>query len=131
MDHLFSSVVKVQRLTKTRTDGVTSMAWNDQPAPLSAVRCRLDLNFLRPGKDIPMAQDAGTVPDRIGVMFCSASVPLRAGDRIVTVSGPVAGIFDIKVIPDVALDYASGHHIEVQIVETVQNLEAPRTWPND
>lgn len=129
MDHLFSSVVKVQRLTKTRTNGVTEMSWVDQAAPLNAIRCRLDLNFLRPGKDIPAADNAGTAPDRIGVMFCRATAGIRAGDRIVTVSGPVTGVFDIKVIPDIALDYSSGHHIEVQIVETVQTLDSPREWP--
>jgi hypothetical protein len=129
MDHLFSSVVKVQRLTKTRVDGVTQMTWVDQPSPLNAIRCRLDLNFLRPGKDIPPAQEAGTVPDRIGVMFCRPNNALRAGDRIVTVSGPVSGVFDLKVIPDIAVAYSAAHHIEVQIVESVQSLEPPRAWP--
>lgn len=127
MDHLFSSVVKIQRLVKTRVDGVTDTRWVDQATPLNAIRCRLDLNFLRPGKDVPQAYEAGVAPDRIGVMFTYAGLPLKAGDRIVTVSGPVTGIFDIKTIPDVALDYSSGHHIEVQIVETVQNLSG--TWP--
>lgn len=128
MDHLFSSVVKVQRLTRTRTDGVTEMSWVDQPAPLNAIRCRLDMNFLRPGKDVPAAQEAGTVPDRIGVMFCRP-VPIRAGDRIVAVSGPVTGTFDLKTIPDLPPDYSSVHHMEVQVVETVQSLESPREWP--
>lgn len=128
MDHLYSSVVKIQRLTKTRNDdGVTETSWVDQPSPLNAIRCRLDLNFLRPGKDIPPAYEAGTAPDRIGVMFCRAGLPLRAGDRVVTVSGPVEGTFDLKVIPDVAVGYATAHHIEVQIVETVQNLAGK--WP--
>lgn len=128
MDHLFSSVVKVQRLVRTRTDGPSVMAWVDQEAPLNAIRCRLDLSFLRPGKDIPPAYDAGVIPDRIGIMFCRP-VDLRAGDRIVAVSGPVVGTFDIKSIPDIALAYSSGHHIEVQIVETVQSVQASRTWP--
>lgn len=128
MDHLFSSVVKVQRLQKTRgEDGVTEVDWVDQVTPLNYIKCRLDLNFLRPGKDIPPAYEAGVVPDRIGIMFCRANLPIKAGDRIVTVSGPVTGVFDIKSIPDVALDYSSGHHIEVQVVETVQNLV--NKWP--
>lgn len=127
MDHLFASVVKVQRLTRTRTDGVTKMEWLDQPAPLNAIRCRLDLNFLRPGKDVPPAYEAGTAPDRVGVMFCRANNALRAGDRIVTVSGPVSGVFDLKVIPDIAVDFSSAHHIEVQVIESVQNLDGK--WP--
>jgi hypothetical protein len=130
MDHLFSSVVKVQRLTRTRVDGITEMSWVDQDAPLNAIRCRLDLNFLRPGKDVPAAQEAGAIPDRIGVMFCRSGLPLRAGDRIVAVSGPVEGIFDIKTLPDVAVGYSAGHHIEVQIVETVNNTSVSSKWPS-
>jgi hypothetical protein len=129
MDHLFSSVVKVQRLVRTRVDGMTEMTWVDQPAPLNAIRCRLDLTFLRPGKDAPPAQEVGTVPDRVGVLFSRVIPGLRAGDRIVTVSGPVTGTFDIKTIPDIAVDYGSAHHYEVQIVESVQSLEPPREWP--
>lgn len=127
MEHLYSSVVKVQRLGKTRDGDYTEITWNDQPAPLNYVKCRLDLNFLRPGKDAPPAYEAGVAQDRVGVMFCSASIPLRAGDQIVTISGPVTGTFSIKAIPDVALDYGSGHHIEVQIFETVQKLD--NVWP--
>lgn len=126
MDHLFSSTVKVQRVQKTRVDGVAVTTWVDQEAPLSAVKCRLDLNFLRPGKDVPATIEAGTAPDRIGVMFCR-KVGLKAGDRIVTIAGPVTGVFDIKSIPDDALDFSAAHHVEVQIVETVQNLAGK--WP--
>lgn len=129
MDHLFSSTVKVQRLTKSVQDGMAVTEWKDvTTSPLSRFKCRLDLNFLRPGKDAPPAYEAGVAPDRIGVMFCRASVPLRAGDRIVTVAGPVEGVFDIKTIPDVAINFSSGHHIEVQIVESVQNFQGRREF---
>jgi len=60
-------------------------------------------------------------------MFCRANNALRAGDRIVTVSGPVSGVFDLKVIPDIAVDFSSAHHIEVQVIESVQNLDGK--WP--
>lgn len=123
MEHLYSSTVKVQRTQMTVDNGQAIMGWVDQPAPLNAVKCRLDLNFIRPGKDVLPAVNAGRAPDRIGVMFVSASVPLKAGDRIVTLSGPVTGTFDIRVIPDIALDYAGGHHIEVQVLETNQLLD--------
>lgn len=122
MDHLFSSTVKIQRSQLTVVDGQAIMDWVDQPSPLQSVKCRLDLNFLRPGKDQPPAQEAGRAPDRIGVMFMSASIPIKAGDRLVTLAGPVTGTFDIRVIPDIALDYSTGHHIEVQITESTQQL---------
>lgn len=127
MEHLFSSTVKVQRLAKQNVNGMTQTGWSDVSS-IGAFRCRLDLNFLRPGKDLPPAYEAGKAPDRIGILFCNATVPLRAGDRIVTVSGPVTGVFDIRAIPDIATDYSSGHHIEVQIIESVQKNEPPRTF---
>lgn len=127
MDHLYSSVVKIQRLQIIVRDGKTPIHdWVDQP---KQVRCRLDLTFLRPGKDAPPAIEAGVAPDRVGIMFCSSAVDLQAGDRVVTVSGPVTGTFEIKAIPDVALDYSSGHHIEVQIFETNQTLTSPAMFP--
>ena len=127
MQHLFSSAVKVQRSQLTVVDGQATMSWQDQLAPLAYVKCRLDLNFIRQGKDALPAIEAGRAPDRVGVMFVAATVPLKAGDRIVTLSGPVSGTFDIRAIPDIALDYASGHHIEVQIIETNQQLAG--VWP--
>jgi hypothetical protein len=122
MEHLFSSVVRTEHMVESMSDGVPSWDWVPYGDARNAIRCRLDLNFIRPGKDAPPAQEAGRAPDRIGVMFCGSTAGIRAGDRIVTVSGPVVGTFDIKAIPDVAVDYASAHHIEVQIIETNQQL---------
>jgi len=119
--HLFSSRVRVERLQFTDVNGRRRNSWVVQPGILSNFACRLDLNFLRPGKDQPQAIEAGRAPDRIGVLFCGAEVPLQAGDRIVTLSGPVQGVFEILVVPDVAVAFSTGHHKEVQIVETNQN----------
>lgn len=87
--------------------------------------CRLDLQFLRPGKDTPAAEVAGAIPDREGIMFCDVSPLLQAGMQIVTIPDArgmevVKGVFEIKEMPDVALDFGSAHHIEVKIIETVQ-----------
>lgn len=132
MQHLFSSIVKVQRLQLTVTNGQTAaMDWVDQEGVLAAFPCRLDLVFLRPGKDAPPAYEAGRATDRIGIMFCGGTIPLQAGDRIVTISGPVQGTFDIRNIPDKALDFATAHHIEVQIVETNQTLTGATTFPSE
>jgi hypothetical protein len=122
MEHLYSSLVKAQKLQTTVNNGMAETVWVDLAAPLNSFKCRLDLNFLRPGKDAPPAYEAGVAPDRVGILFCSASLGLKAGYRIVTLSGPVSGTFDIRMVPDVAVDYDSAHHIEVQIVETPQSL---------
>ncbi len=132
MDHLFSSVVKVQRQQLRVTAGKTAeMSWVDQDPPLSAVRCRLDLVFLRPGKDAIPAYEAGRATDRMGIMFCRANIDLQAGDRIVTVSGPVTGTFEIRSIPDRAVGFSAAHHIEVQVVETNQTLDGPTSFPSE
>lgn len=119
MDHLFASLVKAQQTQTVVQDGMASVQWVDVPG-IDPFRCRLDLTFLRPGKDIPVAQEAGVVTDRIGVLFCSNTIPLKAGYRIVTLEGPITGTFDIRAVPDVAVAYAWAHHIEVQVIETPQ-----------
>ena len=38
------------------------------------------------------------------------------------------GTFEIRVIPDEAQDFAKTHHLEVQVIETNQNLTL-ENWP--
>lgn len=133
MNHLFSSVVRVERLQKVVVKGRSYTEWSVATDPDPAVahqfswlECRLDLNFLRPGKDAPAPVNAGVAPDRVGIMF-SDPAPLRAGDRLVAIPDAngrivVPGTFEIKAMPDYALDYSTQHHIEVQIVEVTQDL---------
>lgn len=132
MEHLYASEVKVQRLQLVVQSGRTAIHdWVDQTGVLASFRCRIDLNFVRPGKDAPPALNAGVATNRFGLLFCSASIPLQAGDRIVTLSGPVSGTFEIKAIPDTAQDFGSAHHIEVQIFETNQTLSGTSTFPSE
>jgi len=142
MEHLFNSAVRVERMQMIVVDGqpVTdyAQATDDDPAindMLQYLKCRLDLNFLRPGKDIPQAPVAGRAPDRIGLMLTSAYAPIRAGDRLVAIPNeqnkiPVAGTFEIRVSPDEAIGFSDQHHIEVQIIETGQEL-VTEEWPSE
>lgn len=132
MEHLYMSTVAVERIQLTSEDGQAVMDY-DVVEGLERVPCRLDLNFIRPGKDIPAAPVAGKAPDRMGLMFCDTYWDIRGGDRVKTVINadgkmPVSGTFEIKVIPDMAIDYDSAHHQEIQVVETNQNLSK---WPSD
>lgn len=134
ISHLLNSRVAVERLQMATHNGRAQMIWVTQPAPLNYVRCRLDLNFLRPGKDVPMAVEAGKAPDRIGVLFAEPDCGLKAGDRIRAVPNdvgliPQPGVFEIRVIPDGAQAYSAIHHIEIQIVEVAQQMAAPREFP--
>ena len=98
------------------------------------LQCRLDLTFLRPGKDQPAPVVAGRAPDRVGVCFFDLTAdaegaPLvRAGDRLKCVQGPIFGTFEIRLIPDVAQSLIGAHHIEVQVVEISKMLK-PGTSP--
>jgi hypothetical protein len=78
--------------------------------------------FVRPGKDAPMPLVAGRAPDRVGTLFCDPTPHLKAGDRIHAIDGPVTGTFEIRAIPDVAVGFGIGHHMEVQLIEVAQEL---------
>lgn len=141
MEHLYNSVVRVERLELTPVPGKRpAMTWvqatDEDPAIndlLQYLKCRIDMNFLRPGKDIPAAPEAGKAPDRMGLLITSAYAPLRAGDRVIAIPNernkiPVPGTFYLKVIPDAAQDYDDQHHLEVQIIEESQYL-SEANWP--
>ncbi len=85
--------------------------------------CRIDLTFQRPGKDEPMPVTAGRRPDRVGLMFCSNTDQILAGDRIRCLDGPIQGTFELRAMPDVVAGMRFAHHMEVQIVEVSQNMK--------
>lgn len=140
MDHLFNSTVKVEEQRLTVSNGLAETTWQIVEDPmLAALPCRLDLNFLRPGKDILPAPVAGKAPDRVGIMFTYPHAPLKAGYRVTAIPDPeypdlpipVKGTFEIRVVPDVAIDYSSAHHIEVQVVEVAQEPDEDFSWPGE
>lgn len=140
---LYRSIAQVTRLQASLvTGGTASVSWQpvtdildmwlDQPG---LIKCRLDLQFVRPGKDQPMPLVAGRAPDRVGVLFFDPAtdengLPLiKAGDRLVMVSGPVTGTFEMRVVPDPAQDLLGTHHMEVQVIETSQALQPGSLTP--
>lgn len=129
MRHLFNSVVSTYRVQQTNQAGIGVFDYVPMAGELSYVKCRLDLSFLRPGRDAPPPIEAGKALDRFGVLFCDVWVPFKAGDRIRTVNNdvgeqPVEGWFELRHVPDRAIDFSRAHHIEVQIVEVAQAVAA-------
>ncbi len=129
MRHLFNCRAEVLRQTGTVINGVLTSTFpkiSDVPDPYLGVAgelmCRLDLSFVRPGKDQPAPVVAGTAQDRIGVMFFSTTDAVKAGDRVRVLTGPVSGTFEIRAIPDPAQDRLTAHHMEVQVIEVAQAL---------
>ena len=95
--------------------------------------CRLDMNFIRPGKDVLPAPVAGRAPDRMGLLITYPYAPLRAGDRVVAIPNeqgeiPVEGTFELRVKPDEVVGYSARHHLEIQVIETGQEL-TENDWP--
>jgi hypothetical protein len=141
----YTSTCQVLRLSESlQSGGGMTWSWNEVTAVVDPVldqpgllMCRLDLTFIRPGKDQPPPMVAGRAPDRVGVCYFDlavgpGNVPLvLAGDRLECVAGPIFGTFDIRVVPDVAQDMFGGHHIEVQVVEVSQMLKpgSPTPFP--
>jgi hypothetical protein len=141
----YTSTCQVLRNDPQLNDmGAMNLGWIQVAAIVDPVldvpgllQCRLDLQFVRPGKDAPAPIVAGRAPDRVGVCYFDLAAdgngaPLvRAGDRLECVAGPVYGTFEIRVIPDVAQDLIGGHHIEVQVIECSQMLQpgSPTPFP--
>jgi hypothetical protein len=143
MRMFYTSVCQVLRVDPTFEPG-GGMTFNWEPASTMVdpvygqpgmLQCRLDLTFLRPGKDQPAPIVAGRAPDRTGVAYFGLhadadGVPMvRAGDRLKCVAGPIFGTFEIRLIPDVAQDMTGAHHVEVQVVEVSQQLRPPSPQP--
>lgn len=142
MRALFPSTAEVSRLSAVVSGGAASTTWtvpqvNMDPYldTLGQFKCRLDLQFVRPGKDQPQPIVAGRAPDRVGVLFFSlvtdtSGIPLvLSGDLITMVAGPINGTFEIRLIPDVAQDFVGAHHVEVQVIEVSQVLQPGSVTP--
>ena len=76
------------------------------------IKCRLDLNFVRQGKDPMWMATASRPEDRMGVFFFLPNAPLKVGLRAVMLKGP-GGIFQLRGAIDEAWGYDSLHHYEV------------------
>lgn len=80
------------------------------------IPCRIDLNFIRSGKDAMWLPSVARPEDRTGVMFFLPSAPLKAGIRAKITRGP-KGIFQLKGAIDEAWDFDSLDHLEVGVAE--------------
>lgn len=127
MRHLFPCTVEILEATTDIVEGARVQSWAkssetfDPNCAPGEMKCRLDLIFLRPGKDAPAPIVAGRSPDRTGVLFCNNTPSLQGGQIIKVISGPHLGaMFLLKMRPDEAQDFSGSHHIEVQVHEVNQ-----------
>lgn len=129
MRHLYNVCAQVLRLDGQMLHGTPTLSWTPITEVVDPVwgipgqlMLRLDLGFQRPGKDQPMPLAAGRAPDRIGVAVFDTTTLLKAGDRLLVLTGQPTGTFEIRSIPDVAVGFTQAHHMEVQVVEVAQAL---------
>lgn len=118
---LFPSIVRVLRPNPVMVDGVLTTTWQVVPG-MERIPCRLEVNFYRPGRDMPLPPQAGRAPDRLAVYWVAPSTRLLPGDHLECVSGPVSGTWQIRTLPDVAQNMRTLHHLEGQAVEVHSSL---------
>lgn len=90
---------------------------NDSP-----VKCRLDLNFIRQGRDSRWVDVAARPQDRAGTLFIDEEIlsrhgiQIKSGMRISMVRGP-KGTFQMQGAIDEAWGESDLHHYEIGVIE--------------
>jgi hypothetical protein len=92
------------------------------------LRCYLDLNYIRQGKDPQWSPEAGRATERSGVWFGEAGAPIRFGDRIKMLSGPL-GTFEVASAIDESWTPALMHHLEIGVQEVAQQRTRASRMP--
>lgn len=108
----------VKRLIEGEINGIATASWQ---TVATNVRCFLDLNFIRKGKDPIWTPEAGRKTDRSGVLFTGNTAPLQPGDRISMTKGPT-GTFEIQGAVDEAWRPTELHHLELGVIEVARQL---------
>lgn len=85
------------------------------------VRCFIDLNFIRKGKDPFWTEQAGRPADRTGVLFLLGDTPIKSGDRVIISKGP-KGSFSVEGAIDEVWTPSKLHHLEVGVREVATQL---------
>lgn len=130
--YLYTSTVVVTRLGMGGgagiQDGAANYTWVESDDVIDAklgipgkMKCKIDLQFVRPGLNAPMPAEAGSAIPRAGTLFFDLppkSYFVRSGDHIRVVKGAYFGaLFEITAIPESAQDVRGPTHMEAQIVE--------------
>ncbi len=118
---LLPSTVRLLRTQSQLVDGVLTSIWAPVPG-MERIRCRIEVGFYRPGKDMPMPVQAGRAPDRPAVYWCAPGTDLRPGDHMECLEGPVLGTWQIRTAPDRAQNMRHLHHLEGQCIEVAPSV---------
>lgn len=99
-----------------QVDGVATYDW---VTVATNVPCRVDLTFIRRGKDPQWTPEAGRVEKRTGVGFFKSDAPIKPGQRlIVNDSYGISGTFRLDGnVEEVIGRRGKIHHKEVGVEE--------------
>lgn len=118
-DSMLAHVIEILRLKLSDNDGALA---EDYEVIHTAVPARLDLNFLRRGRDQGNVLASGRATDRNGVLFLLPGVDILPSDRIRVTKGPT-GTFEVEGSVDPVQDrWGETHHLEVGIREVAKPL---------
>lgn len=105
-------------LQESFVNGIPQSSW---VSVAEGVKCFLDLNYIRRGKDPMWTAEAGRVSDRTGVLFLHGTAPAKSGMRVKMTFGP-AGTFLIEGAVDQSWRPTSLHHLEVGVIEVPSQI---------
>lgn len=108
----------LQELKPTFQAGIPVSTWVEVA---TNIKCFLDLNFIRRGKDPMWTPETGRVSDRSGVLFLHGSAPVKSGMRVKMQFGP-QGTFLIEGAVDEAWRPTKKHHLECGVVEVPSQI---------
>lgn len=130
---LFISQLQVLRNSESLLGGIPNYAWTPITFPRPGgpdatwTPARVDVTFVRAGRDLPLVVEAGRAPDRLAVVWLlpGDGSLVRPGDRLVCIGGPITGTYSVDQVPDQLADAVSLHHIEIGAREVSQALALP------
>ena len=118
----YSSMLKhrciLMELQEGFVNGVPTMRWEEVA---TNVKCFMDLNFLRKGKDPMWTAEAGRPSDRTGVCFVEGGAPVKSGMRLKMTKGPT-GTFLVEGAVDEAWQPTKRHHLEIGVTEVPSQI---------
>ncbi len=131
----FANLAEVHRLNTKVERGLRTSSWQKINTIVDRVHgipgelyCRIDTGYFRAGRDAPAAVASPNTTMRSGLVLCDYTTGIIANDRLVFISGPVTGTFELRTPPDVAQSFLTPSHLEFYVYE-VSKSESRRDYP--
>jgi len=111
---LLTHRMTVKHLEIFDVDGIPAMDWRTVS---TGEHCRVDLSFIRSGKDPQWTPEAGRPADRTGVLYVMPASKAKVGDRLVFTLGPRGTFLVEGVFEEILGRKGTVDHLEIGIRE--------------